>query len=918
MTGIGLRVLFGVALLATAAAAQEPRLVPKPSDAAPERRVRPQPSVPEKAREIPFEETAPEPVLTASERERGFLLFQRPITDPVYPNTRPLPHERLGELVAFAAPGEAEPVTFALYPARPLQNLRVRVSALKSPAGEIPSDRIDVRLAAYWNVGYPSYTTTGTYRRMPELLERATFHSSPAGECQRWWLKIRAPEDAKAGLYRGTVTVWDDGFDRAVEIPLALRVLGFRLQKDPRKRHSTYFYVRNRTLYKGRDEAFIRKAADNDYRAMVEYGMDMFPTLYLRCEDGKRITIPDAGEIDRMRAAGMEGPAPVTADSVIARLYRDLVPGGKRENHWKIDPMPPPAFYARVTELFREFERERKEKGWPEIVCCPVDEVDATCREFGAKVYAAIKAAGIRTYATKDPAAADAKLYESHIDVWCSQPYSIPCERILAQNRHEYWCYPNHNAGEIKDRVTMGKGGRMTYGFGFWRSGFTTLIPWHWSWTPEPDAFDYLRGKHSGCGQRVDDEGEVIPAFYWECFREGGDDARYLYTLQQAVVEREGSPDPECAAAAREGRRVLEETWGAIRVQTKYLSTGMWPSEEFQAVRWLLATHIERLLRYPAARKVQAPSILPELLKLKPAAGPASALEEAAKAGTLEALDLGGDFSGWKNGTAEGRTEVGAAARREKRDGLRWTVEVDHLKDGGEGGKYPVGWPRLSRSFGPGELDLTSYDSLLFWIRVDSNRDEVADDRTPVGISVASHARGNLFSRTVDLGDAQRSWIPVRLSVREMLEAAGAGAEPWKSVSRVQIHLSEQNYAHGARLVFDFGEVALQRLKAPAIAGTDAPRYVLLPQAFLPLPVEVMGMAPVKPGSHGLSAWVEDASGKTGTKATRDLAGPRFVAVALAPEPGVYTLRLEILDAGGRVCSSWARPLTVLAGPLSR
>jgi hypothetical protein len=32
----------------------------------------------------------------------------------------------------------------------------------------------------------------------------------------------------------------------------------------------------------------------------------------------------------------------------------------------------------------------------------------------------------------------------------------------------------------------------------------------------------------------------------------------------------------------------------------------------------------------------------------------------------------------------------------------------------------------------------------------------------------------------------------------------------------------------------------------------------------------------------------------------------------------VYTLRLEIRDAGGRVCSSWARPLTVLAGPLSR
>jgi hypothetical protein len=174
--------------------------------------------------------------------------------------------------------------------------------------------------------------------------------------------------------------------------------------------------------------------------------------------------------------------------------------------------MPPPAFYERVTELFRAFEAERKAKGWPEFVCCPIDEVDASCKEFGVKVYAALKAAGVRTYATKDPSGADAADYAPYLDVWCSQPYSVPFDRIVSQTRYEYWCYPNHNAGEIKDRRTMCKGGRMTYGFGLWRSGYTTLIPWHWCWPSEPDPFDYLRGRYSGCGQRVDDEGEVIPA----------------------------------------------------------------------------------------------------------------------------------------------------------------------------------------------------------------------------------------------------------------------------------------------------------------------------------------------------------------------------------------------------------------------
>lgn len=55
---------------------------------------RQQPTVPEEYREMPFVETAVEPVLNNVEQERGFILFQRPIMEPVYPNTYPLAHER--------------------------------------------------------------------------------------------------------------------------------------------------------------------------------------------------------------------------------------------------------------------------------------------------------------------------------------------------------------------------------------------------------------------------------------------------------------------------------------------------------------------------------------------------------------------------------------------------------------------------------------------------------------------------------------------------------------------------------------------------------------------------------------------------------------------------------------------------------
>ncbi len=653
------------------------RTAEKPADTeeAPDRRARRQPSVPEGYREVPHVETAPGPALTAREKRRGFLLFQRPITEPVYPDTRPLAHERLDYLSAFATPGEFEPVTFSIYPARDLTDLKVRASSLECPAGEIPASAVDVRLLTYWNVGYPRYTSRSTYRRTPELLEKVDVHSSPAKECQRYWLKIHVPDAALPGLYRGTVTVWDNGCAEAVEIPLALRVLGFRLKKDPGKRYSVYYYVRNGVQFGGKDEEFIERATANDYRAMVEYGLDMLPTLQLRCEDGRHITVAHADELDRMLKAGMRGPAPVTSGGVIARFYRDTTPGGERGRHWRISKMPPPEFYARVTEAFRAFETQRKSKGWPEFVCCPIDEVDASRKEFGGKVYAAVKAAGIRTYATKNPRAADAAAYLPHLDIWCSQPYSAPYEKIVSQERYEYWCYPNHNAGEIKNRRVMCKGGRMTYGFGFWRSGYTTLIPWHWSWTPRPDQFDYLRGSRSGCGQRIGDDGEVIPAVYWECFREGRDDGRYVYTLQSAIVEREGSPDTSCRKLVAEGRRLLQETWDSINVQQKYLDAGMWPSEEFNVIRWRMADLTERLLRFPAARKAAAPSVLVADTTPKPPAKGPSAIKQAISAGSIEALDLGGEeFGRWRSGTAEGKTEVTDKAARKGGNGLWWTT----------------------------------------------------------------------------------------------------------------------------------------------------------------------------------------------------------------------------------------------------
>ncbi len=86
-------------------------------------------------------------------------------------------------------------------------------------------------------------------------------------------------------------------------------------------------------------------------------------------------------------------------------------------------------------------------------------------------------------------------------------------------------------------------------------------------------------------------DGEPIPVTLWEAYREGIDDGRYLYTLEQ-LVEEGKQRGGKAAAAAAEGEKELTFLWDAIDVQEKYKYDGLWSGRDFDAYRWLLASRI--------------------------------------------------------------------------------------------------------------------------------------------------------------------------------------------------------------------------------------------------------------------------------------------------------------------------------------
>ncbi len=269
--------------------------------------------------------------------------------------------------------------------------------------------------------------------------------------------------------------------------------------------------------------------------------------------------------------------------------------------------------YEAIEKAVRKFISECNTKGYPELVFCPIDEPRAHSAEFAAKIFSAFKRAGARTYITNDPTFGYSHHYRKYqsIDAWCSQAFALPYEKVVADHRHEYWSYPNHNACELKDRVIMQKGGRMTYGYGLWRSGYTTLMPWAWRWYPGGKQFGYLsHARISGTGNRLDENANFIPAIYWECFREGIDDGRYLYTLEQTLEERRDSKDPDCQRLVDRGDALLNNIWGRILPEKKYLRTDFLADRSFKIIRWEIAELTTRLKRYEGSEGVVAPSVV--------------------------------------------------------------------------------------------------------------------------------------------------------------------------------------------------------------------------------------------------------------------------------------------------------------------
>ena len=571
------------------------------------------PDVAEQWKETPHVDPRPRPELSARDKQRGYALFSRHWSEVVYPNTVPRPSELDPELKIFATQGEYEPMTFSVLPLTDLDGATVSASDLRSLQGLIPQANVDVRSVRYMLVR-PNYSSFFSYHVAPDVLEHRASVDLKKEHNQRFWITVRVPDDARPGVYRGELT-FQPGDGHPARVPITLRVLPIRLRKDPGHIYGTYYrdplsLVSASNSLQAND--YFRRKAELERRDMVAHGMNSHISSIsglVRDDDGNWTM--DGAETERRIALDRKyglTDKPLVVSFPVSTWYSRLVDKKGLGSHLRLVRADvPKSFFDEVAKMVEAIELEKKRYDWPELLYYPIDEpsTQENSVRFMVGVLEAIKRVpGVRTYITADPTHEQFEPMWPYIDVWCCQPFVFDREkihRLSEEKKIEFWCYPNHISGE-NDHTPI-RGARMTFGYGLWKSGFRTLMPWIYQ-SSGGDPWNYLDSRSMDFFNRSTPDGEPVPVVMWEAYREGIDDGRYLYTLASLIEEAKkagGQAGSRAAATTSKAEKELEFVWNAIEVQEKYKYDGLWSGADFDAYRWLLASEILRLQEVLAA-----------------------------------------------------------------------------------------------------------------------------------------------------------------------------------------------------------------------------------------------------------------------------------------------------------------------------
>ncbi|MBR2872539.1 MAG: DUF4091 domain-containing protein [Lentisphaeria bacterium] len=535
----------------------------------------------------------------------------------LHPKLRPSMEEFNRQVVMFASPGHYEGKTFSVYAVKNAPKTLVSAGAAVSDSGaKLPQPEV-----RYLRVWPQRKSFVGLqYRDVAEVLERETPKDIPADSALAYYLKVRVPENAKPGVYRGQISFKSGNFP-ARTLTYIVRVTGLKLVREFKPIIGCYYggpeqfkFIRDygltsalqghqscmRDVVKKPMREIMRKTKDVNKRLEMLYQGKDLPQL--------NFADPRPTGLDNFlkayNAAGFKSVVCWFAVKGFSDVIADFLnePISKEPNLFMYPEKLTPAYRKLFKDCIRAINK-RAEKFNVRIYWYQFDELGChgfpKTFKYATEMFKLVKEAGGYTAVTcgEDDFT---KMVAPYLDM---RIYGISCgnshkavNRIRKDTKkykagffsYTGCVYENHYANRYNAGFNMYIGdweGRY-----FWNLSSKRNNVWNDFDHSAKDSVMIYPGKN----------GEIIPTLQLETMRQGIDDFRYLVTVQELVAKALKSKRAEVRAA---GKQVQAEML-KLKNEMPFFFSDEWDVRNFDRYRWRVSTMGEYLQALLEGKKV--------------------------------------------------------------------------------------------------------------------------------------------------------------------------------------------------------------------------------------------------------------------------------------------------------------------------
>ncbi|MDY0176221.1 MAG: hypothetical protein RBT25_04895 [Lentisphaeria bacterium] len=553
-----------------------------------------------------------EPEVSEQFARIGYLPFTYNSMRYVYAETRPYQEEIGQPIRALATPGEYVSLAFSIRSLQELRCVELELSPYADSQGKvlIPLNHLDLRIVR--DLPVPT-TEANEYVVRPKYLEsfdEFDILNIPAGRSERFWLTVKIPEEAPAGVVRGKINIkcrvggeyaWDT----------MIRILPFKLAVPDPEKDINFNILSNSNDPRG--GSYGRDCNPGELQRilvdMVEHGMvsnsyEHVNPHVAKTEDGKLVFDFDRPGMTciysmndfmyQVAKAGMNGPFCSYNGPYEWSQY--MVP-----SLLKI-PIYTPEYEDALRQIVTAVENQRKAMNWPEFIYFVGDEpgshagrlrLNMTCGRIIKEVNPQARVSNF--FNGEWGGTKDWKLLKEVSDINCANFFN---ENTFKEGKEigyqSFWGY--NGVFRYEDDT---RGERVFYGFHPWRcdlKGVTQYVyrsfpgalehegslaynPFAWS----SSSYDYTYPSAEG----------PLPTQKWESLRQGIYDYRYLLTLKKLMAKAD-------AAKRAKAQAIIDEVMSHFHLDFQgpkaagYLEH--YSPESLDVYRWKITQAILELL----------------------------------------------------------------------------------------------------------------------------------------------------------------------------------------------------------------------------------------------------------------------------------------------------------------------------------